>query len=97
MGNNTSFSRKTLVRAEFGIHARPASKIAQMAESAHSDICLRVGTLKADATDVLDMLSLGAVKGTEIVVEMKKIEKQEDMEIVNNILEFFESGFGEII
>jgi phosphocarrier protein HPr len=94
---NTSFSRKTLVRAEFGIHARPASKIAQMAESAHSAICLRVGTLKADATDVLDILSLGAVKDTEIAIEMEKIEKQEDMEILSDIFEFFESGFGETI
>jgi phosphocarrier protein HPr len=93
--NNTSFfNRKTLVRAEFGIHAKPASRIAQMAESACSAIWLVKGALRVDAADVLDILSLSAVKGTEIIVE---IENQEDMEILNRIVDFFETGFGERI
>ena len=92
--STSSFNRKIIVRAEFGIHARPASRIAQMAESAHSAIWLLRGALKVDAADVLDILSLAAVKGTEIIVE---IENQEDMEVLNRIVDFFETGFGEKI
>ena len=75
------------------MHARPASKIAQIAEAALSDIWLSVNSTKVDATSIIDILTLCAVKGTKIVVE---IENQEDMMILDQIVDFFEAGFGEL-
>lgn len=75
------------------MHARPASKIAQMVDSAHSDVWLCADSTKVDAASIIDILTLCAVKGTKIVIE---IENQEDMMILEQILDFFESGFGEI-
>jgi len=86
-------ARRTSVKNELGMHARPASKIAQMVDSAHSDVWLCADSTKVDAASIIDILTLCAVKGTKIVIE---IENQEDMMILEQILDFFESGFGEI-
>lgn len=93
MKNSEIIARKTLVKNELGMHARPASKIAQMAELAQSDVWLCANSTKVDATSIIDILTLCAVKGTRIVIE---IENQEDMVILDQIVDFFEAGFGEI-
>ncbi len=93
MKNTGIIARKTLVKNELGMHARPASKIAQMAELAQSDVWLCANSTKVDATSIIDILTLCAVKGTRIVIE---IENQEDMVILDQIVDFFETGFGEI-
>lgn len=84
--------RTTSVKNEFGMHARPASRIAQIAESAQSGIWLHANSTRVDAASILDILTLCAVKGTEIGVE---IENQKDMDILNRIIDYFETGFGE--
>ncbi|SDT84774.1 HPr family phosphocarrier protein [Desulfobacula phenolica] len=93
MKNSGIITRKTLVKNELGMHARPASKIAQMAEMAQSEVWLCANSTKVDATSIIDILTLCAVKGTRIVIE---IENQEDMVILDRIVDFFETGFGEI-
>ena len=75
------------------MHARPASKIAQIAESAESDVWISVNSNKVDATSIIDILTLCAVKGTQIVVE---IENEKDMIVLDQIVDFFETGFGEM-
>ncbi|MBC8440293.1 MAG: HPr family phosphocarrier protein [Deltaproteobacteria bacterium] len=75
------------------MHARPASKIAQMVDSAQSGVWLCANSTKVDAASIIDILTLCAVKGTKIVIE---IENQEDMMILERIFDFFEAGFGEI-
>lgn len=74
------------------MHARPASRIAQMAESAQFGIWLHANSIKVEATSTLDILTLCAVKGTDIMVE---IESQKDVDVLNQIVDFFETGFGE--
>ena len=92
MNNNELLARKTSVINKLGMHARPASKIALMAESAQSEVWLCTNSSKVDATSVIDILSLCAVKGTQVVIE---IENQEDNGILDQIVDFFEAGFGE--
>ncbi|MCM2283814.1 MAG: HPr family phosphocarrier protein [Desulfobacula sp.] len=74
------------------MHARPASRIAQMAGLARSCIWIHANSTRVDATSTLDILMLCAVKGTQIAVE---IENQKDMDVLNQIIDFFETGFGE--
>lgn len=92
MKNSGIITRETIVTNELGMHARPASKIAQMAEAAQSEVWLCVNSTKVDATSIIDMLTLCAVKGTQIVVE---IDNQEDKKVLDQIVDFFEAGFGE--
>ena len=90
--NSGIIARRTSVKNELGMHARPASKIAQIAESARSDVWLCANSTKVDATSIIDILTLCAVKGTKIAVE---IENPEDMMVLDQIVDFFEAGFGE--
>lgn len=90
--NSGIIARRTSVKNELGMHARPAAKIVQIAESAESDVWLCANSTKVDATSIIDILTLCAVKGTKIVVE---IENQEDGVILDQIVDFFEAGFGE--
>lgn len=92
MNNNKKLTRKTFVKNELGMHARPASKIAQMAGEAISDVWLCIDSQKNDATSIIDILAMCAVKGTQISVE---IENKDDLLILDQIIDFFESGFGE--
>nr|NJM01352.1 HPr family phosphocarrier protein [Desulfobacula sp.] len=92
MKDSITITRATSVKNNLGMHARPASRIAEMAGSARSCIWLHANSTRVDATSTLDILTLGAVKGTQIVVE---IENQRDMDVLDQIIDFFEIGFGE--
>jgi phosphocarrier protein HPr len=85
--------KATRVKNELGMHARPAGVIAKIAMTAQDEILLCANSDKVDATSIIDILTLGAVKGTKVVVE---IENQEDVEILNQIIDFFEAGFEEM-
>ncbi|MFH2092858.1 MAG: HPr family phosphocarrier protein [Pseudomonadota bacterium] len=93
MNYNQKLTRRTSVKNELGMHARPASKIAQIAGEAKSDVWLSIDSQKSDAASIIDILSMCAVKGTQICVE---IEDEADTLILDQIIDFFESGFGEI-
>ncbi len=85
--------RAVIIKNELGMHARPAGVIAKIASTAQDQIKLCVNSIKVDATSIIDILTLGAVKGTKVVIEIKN---QEDIVILNKIVEFFETGFGEV-
>lgn len=92
MKNSRIIARKTSVKNKLGMHARPASKIAQIAESAQSNVWLCANAEKVDATSIIEILTLCAVKGTEVMIE---IENQKDTVVLDQIVDFFETGFGE--
>ncbi len=75
------------------MHARPASKIAKLADAATSEVWLNTNDNKVDATSIIDILTLGAIKGTKITVE---IENDKDVEVLADIINFFELGFEEV-
>ena len=74
------------------MHARPAARIAQMADQARGEVRLCVGGDKVDATSIIDILTLCAIKGTQILIE---IEDSADAAVLDRIAEYFEDGFGE--
>lgn len=74
------------------MHARPAAQIARIAEKAQAAVWLSVASAKVDASSVIDILTLCAVKGTRVEIE---IENSADMEILERIADYFDTGFGE--
>lgn len=92
MKNNQALKRETSIKNKLGMHARPASRIAQMAENAQSTVWICANEQKVDASSILDILALGAFKDTKIKL---CIENEADAEILDQIVEFFESAFGE--
>lgn len=84
---------KTLsVQNEFGLHARPAAKIAKEAQKFSSAIRILMDDREIDAKSILDILSLAAPRGTALSL---KAEGKDAAEAVHSIAELFAGRFGE--
>ena len=77
---------------ELGLHARSAAQIAKIAGNSTANVWLKKGDKIADATSIIDILTLACEKGTRITI---LIEDWADIDILNDIADLVESGFGE--
>lgn len=77
---------------DLGLHARSAAKLAQLAGEARGGIWISKQGSSADATSILDILTLACPKGSEIMVS---IEDDLDTKILERIAALIRSGFGE--
>lgn len=73
--------KTVVITNKAGLHARPATLFTQLAAKFVSKITIAVGEKKADAKSILTVLTLGATKGSEVVLiadgpdEAKAVEK----------------------
>lgn len=88
----TELSREVVIVNELGLHARSAAKIAALANPATALIWITKGNEKADASSIVDILTLACEKGTKITIT---IENKDDVHILEAITKLVESGFGE--
>ena len=77
---------------ELGLHARAAAKLAEIAQRASARVWIIMGDEQADASSVIDILTLACPKGSIITV---KIEEQSDLNILEDIARLAASGFNE--
>jgi phosphocarrier protein len=59
-------SRKVVVSSENGLHARPAGRLAQEAQTFDAEISLVVDDQAVDAKSILDILTLAAGPGNMV-------------------------------
>jgi len=85
-------AKEVMITNELGMHARSAAQIAKLAMQANSKIRLIKGDKEADATSIMDILTLECPMGTKI-----KLASQDsaDLEILNKIIQLIENGFGD--
>jgi phosphocarrier protein HPr len=84
--------KKATIINELGLHARSAAKIAEMARKANSAVRVARGDLVADATSVIDILTLACAAGTTLEFT---IEDPEDCDILKALVDLVNDGFGE--
>lgn len=89
---NSLYARRVTISNSLGMHARPAAKIVEIAGEAVNNVWIINDKSKADAQSVIDILSLCITEGSSITVE---IENANDVEILDEIINLIESGFGE--
>ena len=85
-------SRDVVITNELGLHARSAARIAKLAQNGESKIWIIKDGAKADATSIIDILTLCCEKGSKITI---KIDDQSDHAILNDLVQLVENGFGE--
>lgn len=73
------------VRSPLGLHARPAARVAQVAQNYSSDIVLRLDDAAADAKSILDILSLAAIQGSSLTVEASGSDAREALKDIAGI------------
>ena len=88
----TELSRDLVIVNELGLHARSAAKIAALAGQSSASVWIKKGSEKADASSIVDILTLACEKGTKITIS---IENKADFNILAAIAELVENGFGE--
>ena len=85
-------SRQVVIVNELGMHARSAAKIAAIANRSTAAVWIQKGDQRADASSIVDILTLACEKGSKITIN---IENKSDSNILEAIAELVESGFGE--
>jgi len=93
MNNSTDkLSRHVTITNDLGLHARSAAKIAKLVQNGKSNVWIVKDGKKADASSIIDILTLVCPKGSTIKL---KIDDQSDLGILNDLVQLIESGFGE--
>ena len=85
-------SREVVIVNELGLHARSASKIAELAQNSKAAVWVKKDAEKADASSIVDILTLACEKGSKITLI---IEDNADRPILEDIADLIETGFGE--
>jgi phosphocarrier protein HPr len=85
-------SRQVAIVNELGLHARSAAQIAALANRSTASVWIQKGNHKADASSIVDILTLACEKGSKITIS---IEDKADFNILEAITELVEVGFGE--
>ncbi|HEX6984708.1 MAG TPA: HPr family phosphocarrier protein [Planctomycetaceae bacterium] len=80
------------VRLPEGLHLRPMTQIARVAQSFSATAILRKGDLTADATRPLDLLTLEAACGTRLELETRGDDADAAAEA---IVRLFETDFAD--
>ncbi|MBT8367271.1 MAG: HPr family phosphocarrier protein [Deltaproteobacteria bacterium] len=80
------------IKNELGLHARSAAQIAEIARNSKGNVWLMKDEERADASSIMDILTLACEKGTKIKVI---IEDSADTAILNAIVDLVDNGFGE--
>ena len=76
-----------------GLHARPAAQIATAVGGMSADVAVESGGRRADASSSLELMTLGAGQGVEILVSAVGADAAQAVAAVR---EMVEAGFGEL-
>lgn len=89
--------RKIKISNSNGLHARPATKFAEIANKYTSEIRLKAKNKEVDGKSIIELLTLGAENGTEIVVSAKGSDAAEALDALEALVKSkFEEEFMEI-
>ncbi len=81
-----------IVSNKAGIHARPANLIAKTAQKFDSKITLSNREIEANAKSIMGVITLGATKGTKLILKISGDDERLAEEEIRDIFEkkFFE-------
>lgn len=81
-------SKKVVVQNATGLHARPASQLTQLCKKFPESIKLIGNGKTTDPKSIIQLLSAGLKKGTELEVQ---VEGENEEAVCNEIVSFIES------
>jgi phosphotransferase system HPr (HPr) family protein len=84
-------TRRVVVARPAGIHARPSLVIAQTVARFRSQVQIQCDDRKADARSILDLLSLGAGQGQELVLTANGPDEEQ---VLDALEQCFQNDFG---
>jgi phosphocarrier protein len=85
-------TRHVVIINELGLHARAAAKVAKLARNARSAVWISREGEAADASSVIDILSMACPRGTRLSIS---VDNPADCDILEAIATLIENGFDE--
>jgi len=79
--------RKVSIRGKFGLHLRAAGRFAEVANGYRSRVLVAMGGRKVDGKSILDMISLGAAAGSELVIRTEGDDAPEALDALMALVE----------
>jgi phosphocarrier protein HPr len=89
--SNLSATQTVLVGHSPGLHARPCLAIVKTVCRFRSKIQMRSGNQKADASDILQLMSMGVPHGAEVTLHAEGPDADEALDA---LVELFSCNFG---
>jgi len=87
--------KKFLITSEYGIHARPATRLVNLAMTFQSDIDLVAMNKSINLKSIMGLMSLGIYKGEEVLIRASGNDQEK---AIKEIYEFMLSeGLGKAI
>lgn len=90
--SQTTASRNVVVTNRAGLHARAATLIAKTARQYQANVAIIKSPQRVESTDVLQLLSLGAEVGVQLLLEASG---QEAEDALDALVQLFADKFGE--
>ncbi|HVT27254.1 MAG TPA: HPr family phosphocarrier protein [Lacipirellulaceae bacterium] len=87
MMSNSPISRVVVIQNEQGLHARPAEMFVRLAQQFESKLCVVKEGYRVEARSIMDLLTLGAAKGTELLLEADGPDAQEAVDALAKLVE----------
>lgn len=85
-------SKKITIKNPSGLHARPASILAQAAGKCKSDVVIHYGTKTIQVKSILNIMAAAIKSGSEIELECSGETEEKDLKTLADLIE---SGLGE--
>ena len=85
-------SKNVTITNPLGLHARSAAKIAKLVKKAKSKVWIIKDKEKADASRMIDILSLAGIKDSKLTL---LIDDPSDIDILNDLAQLIENSSGE--
>ncbi len=82
--------KKITISANESLHARPASLFVQKAVKYNSSIWIKKGKEVVNGKSIIELLSLGIEKGTEITLIAEGDDAEEALQELEGLLMFYE-------
>jgi phosphocarrier protein len=85
--NGEPLSRAIVVTNPEGLHVRPVAMFGSLAQKFQSDVAVVKNGNRFDGKSPLDLLGLGALPGTKLVLEIRGPDQDEAMKALGELLE----------
>lgn len=87
-----ALTRNVTVVNELGLHARSAVKLAAVAKTARGGVWVLGGAERANATSVMEVLTLACAQGSTLTLE---VDDPQDAPVLEALVRLVENGFEE--
>lgn len=81
-----TLSRTVTIQNKLGLHARAATKLAQLSQKFDADVEIHQGEKKANADSVMALLMLASNQGKQVTVEASGLQAEEALDAICQLI-----------